>query len=355
MCHDEKVSTANLVPETTNAPAKRPRDVMEDMTSWRLLKTGMVRFRYADGFSFARALAYQVVLTVIPALIVVVALAQRIGQGGGFAQALRDITNTVAPGPAGEVIRIALEQGSQGTVNLAVIITGAVAVVVSGASAMGQLQRAASRVYGVEDDRPTLRRYLVATGLMVSVGVMLVMAFILLTVGESISSVLSDYSSWWTWGRWPVGLLLTLLALAWLFKVAPNRSQPGLKWLMTGSVIAVIAWAATTGLLALYLSASGSFGETYGPLAGIIGFMLWAYLSSIAVLTGLAYAAQLEALRAGAPQPRSTLKEALSSAPPESRSDLGHDHLEEDRSGTHLEGGSGRGRHHEGRTTSSLE
>lgn len=65
-----------------------------------------------------------------------------------------------------------------------------------------------------------------------------------------------------------------------------------------------LLWFVFTGLLSLYLTASKSFGQTYGPLAGIIGIMLWSFLTSLALHLGLAFAAQLEAVRAGAPNPQ---------------------------------------------------
>ncbi len=60
-----------------------------------------------------------------------------------------------------------------------------------------------------------------------------------------------------------------------------------------------------TGLLALYVVKSGSFGTTYGPLTGIFALLLWANLSSVALFLGVAFAAQLEAVRAGLPEPAS--------------------------------------------------
>ena len=65
----------------------------------------------------------------------------------------------------------------------------------------------------------------------------------------------------------------------------------------------MLLWFAFTGLLALYIGASQSFGETYGPLAGFIGLLLWAFVSALALFLGLAVAAQLEAERAGEPDP----------------------------------------------------
>jgi uncharacterized BrkB/YihY/UPF0761 family membrane protein len=59
-----------------------------------------------------------------------------------------------------------------------------------------------------------------------------------------------------------------------------------------------------TVLLGLFFRLSSSFGDTYGPLAGIVALLLWALLSSVAVLFGAAVAAQLEAVRAGASAPQ---------------------------------------------------
>ncbi len=71
-----------------------------------------------------------------------------------------------------------------------------------------------------------------------------------------------------------------------------------------GSIVSVVLWFAFTGVLALFIDASKGFGETYGPLAGTIGVLLWAFLSSLALFLGLAFAAQLEAVRAGVADPR---------------------------------------------------
>jgi uncharacterized BrkB/YihY/UPF0761 family membrane protein len=69
--------------------------------------------------------------------------------------------------------------------------------------------------------------------------------------------------------------------------------------------MSVLLWFVFTGLLALYLDlSSGTFGRTYGPLTGIIAILLWTFLTSLAIYLGLAFAAQLEAVRAGVPQPR---------------------------------------------------
>ena len=86
---------------------------------------------------------------------------------------------------------------------------------------------------------------------------------------------------------------------------APRRQQPAYSWLAFGSGVSLVLWLLLTGLLALYVVKSASFGTTYGPLTGIFALLLWANLSSVALFLGVAFAAQLEAVRAGSPEPAS--------------------------------------------------
>ena len=89
-----------------------------------------------------------------------------------------------------------------------------------------------------------------------------------------------------------------------LFEYSPRRRQPEASWLAVGAATAAMLWLAFMGLLALYIDATDSFGATYGPLAGTIGVLLWAFATAVALFVGLAFAAQLEAVRAGSPSPR---------------------------------------------------
>jgi uncharacterized BrkB/YihY/UPF0761 family membrane protein len=109
--------------------------------------------------------------------------------------------------------------------------------------------------------------------------------------------------TWWSVLRWPFGVALLVFAIAVVLDHAPRRRQPSLSWLALGSGVAVLLSLAATGLLAAYVGLSSSFGNVYGPLAGVFALLLWALLTSIALFYGAAVCAQLEALRAGDPEP----------------------------------------------------
>lgn len=274
-----------------------------------LLQRSFMRFRLADGFSHSRALAFQFILTLLPGLIAVVGFANVLGQET-FTRVLTQTTEDIAPGPAGQVLTQAFEQGDPGRSGTTAFLLGLLAAMVAAAGAMGQIERGSNRIYGVERDRPTVRKYLVATGLAVTAGAAVVAAFVLIVFGSALGDAIGSAKGWsatletaWSIVRWPLGAGLVASAVAMLFKISPQRHQPGWSWLALGSSLAVLLWFAFTGLLALYIGTAQSFGETYGPLAGFIGLLLWSFVSALSLFLGLAVAAQLEAERAGVSEP----------------------------------------------------
>ena len=104
----------------------------------------------------------------------------------------------------------------------------------------------------------------------------------------------------WDVLRWPAGLLLIAVCLAALLGRSVNRRQPGRAWLAFGAGVAVALWALSTIGLALAFRLSSSFGQTYGPLAGLVALQIWTFLSSFSIFYGVSVAAELEAVRAGA-------------------------------------------------------
>ena len=306
------MSTATAVPQTYELEGDDALQTLRD-AGWRpLARDAIVRFRAADGFSHARALAFQITLTALPALIAAVGLATATGQET-LRRVLQDTMVGLSPGPTGDLLTDAFAQASS-TASTAsgklALGLGFVAALVSATVAMTQVERGANRVYGVEQDRPTVSKYAHGFSLACSAGFLIFGAFVLLVAGREIGSALGAVSTSgvvatiWAIARWPVGIALVVGAFALLFKEAPRRRQPSPSWLAVGSLLAVAMWLVLTALLGLYLALSQQFGDAYGPLAGVIGGLLWALLTSLALYLGLAFSAQLEAVRAGSPQPR---------------------------------------------------
>lgn len=97
------------------------------------------------------------------------------------------------------------------------------------------------------------------------------------------------------YGRWPVLALLAMVGLAVLYDVAPHRDRPRWRWVTWGSVVATVIWIVASIGFSIYVRNFGSFGETYGALAGVIVLMLWMFVSAYVILLGAELNSEMEA------------------------------------------------------------
>ena len=308
------MTTARFVPQTRGElEGDEAVETLRRTGRRPLLLASILRFRAADGFSHSRALAFQITLTLLPALIAVVGLAAALGQED-FTRVVRDTIQDLTPGAPGEILTQALRHGSEAghESGETALTAGAIAAVIAGTSAMGQVERGANRIYGVERDRPFLWKYLVGLGLALTAGVLGLLSLVVLMGGAAIRDALDlgdTFDAIWRIARWPLGVAFAVGSVALLFEYSPRRRQPEASWLAFGAGVSVTLFLVFMGVLALYMDATDAFGATYGPIAGTIGVLLWTFLTALALFLGLAFAAQLEAVRAGEPEPRVELQD----------------------------------------------
>lgn len=273
----------------------------------RQAKDAFVRLRYADGFSHARALAFQMCLAAFPGLIALVGLAQTAirARWGGV---VRDTIERITPASSRPVVHAAL--GDPGGGRTFALWLGLAAALLALTVAMGQIERGANRIYGVQRDRPGPAKYGGAFVRALTSGVPIAAGMALLVIGKSLGIALAQTYHWspdqrtaFDVGRWPVGAVLALVSVGVLFRTAPRRRQPPARWLALGAATALVLWLASTAALAAYVDGSASFSATYGPLTAVLALLLWANLSAIALFYGIAFSAQLEARRAGVSAP----------------------------------------------------
>jgi YihY family inner membrane protein len=309
------VSTAALVPETWQLDGDDARATLLHTGRGRLLADSFRRLRVADGFSHARSLAFMTSLVLVQGLIAVVGLASAAG-GTGISEVIVNAIQGAVPGPAGQVLTAAVQQAENAgfSQRYVALIVGLVGTLVTGTTAMGQIERALNRIYGIEQDRPTAQKYGFAFLLALSAGSLAAAAFAVMAWGRGVGDSIDNHvlSTLWGWGRWPIGLVLITGAVTVLFRWCPRRRQPSMSWLAYGATLSVLGWVVVTLGLAGLFSWSSSFGDTYGPLAGVVGLLLWSLLSAVAILFGAAAAAQLEAVRAGVRAPQDQEKVAES-------------------------------------------
>jgi YihY family inner membrane protein len=310
------MTTARTVPVTVEMDG----DELDAEDAWhevrkvglgRLAVDSFHRFRYGDGFTNSRALALQGCLAVVPFLLALTGLASDVDAE----QPARVIAATVQAVSPGHGQKDALAgafsdaDSSERSGELALIF-GLLFALASMTTAVAQVERGLNRIYGIRRDRPALWKYGRAAVLTALLAAPVALGFLLLVAGGPFADAMVEEYGWsstaattWDVARWPVGILLVVSTIAVLLDHAPRRHQPSLSWLALGSGIAVLLSMAATGGLNLYVSMSDSFGDVYGPLAGVFALLLWALLSSIALFYGAAVCAQLEACRAGRHDP----------------------------------------------------
>ena len=301
------MSSVTRVPETSTMDeldAGDARDTLKAYGTGHLAKEAFARFRYGDGFSHSRALALQVCLSFIPLVIALVGLSSTL-HAEQAAEVLRRTLLSLTPGTSSDVIADTLDQSQQssGSGGQLALWLGLATAMVALTTAMAQVERGANRIYGVQRDRPTSQKYTRALVMALVAGAPAMIGFLIVVaggaLGDALEAVYGVSGTLVSVLRWPLGVLLMLVAITLLFQHAPRRRQPGFSWLAFGGAVALLLWLMFTVLLVVYVRTSSGFGTVYGPLTGIIALLLWAQLTSVALFLGMAFGAQLEAVRAG--------------------------------------------------------
>ena len=310
------MTTARTVPVTTEMDgdeldAEDDSHLVRKVGVLRLFVDSFVRFRYGDGFSSSRALALQAALAVVPFMLALTGLAADIDEE----KPQRVLASTIDAVSPGSGSRDALASAVTGPASSErageiALFVGLFFALASMTMAMAQIERGTNRIYGIRRDRPAKWKYGRAAVMTAVLALPVGLGFMLLVAGGAFADAMAKNYAWsdglvtaWNIGRWPVGVALLVFTIAVILDHSPRRRQPGLTWLALGSGVAVLLTLFSTGLLAAYVHKSPSFGDIYGPLAGVFALLLWSLLSAIALFYGTALCAQLEAVRSGHPQP----------------------------------------------------
>jgi membrane protein len=296
--------------EREPAPARDGREAPESPSdlkarSWfGVLKRTGKEFSEDNLTDWAAALTYYGVLSIFPALIVLVSILGLIGESA--TDPLLENLGSLAPGPAQEIFRSAIEnlQGSQGAAGVFFVI-GILGAIWSASGYIAAFMRASNAIYDIPEGRPIWKTLPVRVGLTVLLIVLTVISAVAVTLSGGLATEVGNLLGLgdtavlvWDIAKWPVLLLLVSFMFAVLYWAAPNVKQPGFRWLSPGGVLAVIGWVIASAAFAFYVANFGSYNETYGALAGPIVFLVWLWVSNIMILLGAEFNAELERSRA---------------------------------------------------------
>ncbi|MGC4855843.1 YihY/virulence factor BrkB family protein [Micromonospora sp. DT4] len=254
---------------------------------------------------WAAALTYYGVLSIFPGLLVLVAILGLLGESA--TEGVKDTVNQAVPNDSIQKIindAIGTAHDNGGLASVAAII-GLVAAFWSASGYVGAFMRASNTIYDVPEGRPIWKTLPIRLGVTAVIGVLLLASSVIVVftgrLAEAVGDVVGLGSTAVTvWGiaKWPVLLVLVSLMFAILYWASPNARHGGFRWVSPGGVLAVVIWLVISGLFAVYVSNFGSYDKTYGALAGVIIFLVWLWLSNIAILLGAEFDAELERGRA---------------------------------------------------------
>ncbi|TDP97520.1 YihY/virulence factor BrkB family protein [Labedaea rhizosphaerae] len=280
--------------DTPDGPTELPK-----RTWWEVVKRTVKGFSRDGLTDWAAALTYYSVLSIFPALVVLTAVLGLLGRS--TTQSLIDNLGATVPGATRDILTGAIQQ-VQGTAGFAgpLAIVGIVGALWSASGYIGAFMRAANSVYEMPEGRPIWKTIPLRLGLTLAVVVLLAAC----AFGVVISGDLADRVGHmigigstgvqiWNIAKWPVIAILVGLAFALLYWAAPNVRQPGFRWLSPGGLVAVLLWVLASAGFAFYVVNFSSYNKTYGTLAGVIVFLVWLWVSNIAVLLGMELDAEL--------------------------------------------------------------
>jgi membrane protein len=280
---------------------------------WDILKRTVRAFQEDELTDRAAALTYYGVLSLFPALIVLVSILGLVGKSA--TQPLLDNLTTLAPGPARDIVTGAIKQlaANRATASFA-FVAGLVAAIWSASGYIGAFTRAVNSIYEVEEGRPFWKLRPLQVAITVVVILLLAACALAVVVTGPLARRVGDLVgvggsavTVWDVAKWPAIVLAMMLMLAILYYAAPNVRQPGFRWITPGGILGVLLWIAASAGFALYVANFGSYNKTYGTLAGIVIFLIWLWVSNLAVLLGAELNAELERERemeAGVPEHR---------------------------------------------------
>ncbi|MFF4362097.1 YihY/virulence factor BrkB family protein [Streptomyces sp. NPDC001604] len=276
-----------------DSPTKLPKG------AWAaVLKGSLKEFKDDELADRAAALTYYGVLSLFPALLVLVSLLGITGRSATD-KVLTNIRQ-LTPGSARDIITRAVEQlqNNSGTGSVMALV-GIVLAVWSASGYVAAFIRAANAVYDMPEGRPVWKVLPVRVGVTVVLMVLAVMSALIvvftgglarqtgqaLGIGDTALTV-------WSIAKWPVLVLLVTIMIAILYWATPNAKVKGFRWITPGSLLALAIWLAASAGFAFYVANFASYNKTYGTMAGVIVFLVWLWISNLAILLGLEFDAE---------------------------------------------------------------
>ncbi|BCB78629.1 YihY/virulence factor BrkB family protein [Phytohabitans flavus] len=245
---------------------------------------------------WAAALTYYGVLSLFPAMIVIVALVGLVSEGERTVDTIVEIASSLGAGSVvnnQSVIAQIREVTSGGSASV-LLSFGLIGALWSASGYIGAFTRASNAIYDVRESRKFYKLRPLQLLITAAALVLLAMFALMLIVSGPVTTAIGNALGVgdtarmiWSILKWPVLVLVVMLLLGLLFWIAPDVEQPRFRWITIGGAATLVVWAVASFGFGLYVANFSSYQGTYGTLGGVIAFLVWLYLSNCAVLLGV--------------------------------------------------------------------
>jgi membrane protein len=310
--HQDERETVEAKHEPRGAREGAAPDSPTDVGLVPTLKRTGKEFSADNITDWAASLTYYSVMAIFPAIIALVSIIGLVGDS--LTQPLLDNVGKVAPGPAKDILTSAIKNlsSNKGGAGIAFIV-GLLLALNSASSYISAFTRASNSIYDVEEGRPIWK----LKPQQIGITLVMLLLLVVITVAVAVSGPLakevgkvvgvgSSAVTIWDIAKIPVILLVVSFMFAFLYKTAPNVKQPGFKFWSPGGLVAVVIWVVASLLFALYVAKFASYNKTYGSMGGVIVFLLWLWITNLAILFGAEFNSELQRSQqraAGEPAP----------------------------------------------------
>jgi membrane protein len=266
---------------------------------------------------WAAALTYYGIQSIFPGLLVLVTLLGLLGKSA--TQPLITGLAKSAPSDVRQIVVSAMEhlQKSHATAGVLAVV-GILVGLRSASSYVAAFMRASNAIYDVPEGRPFWKTMPIRFGVTLAMLVLLVISALIVVVTGGLAArvghalgIGSVAVTVWDIAKWPVLLIIVSVMFAVLYWASPNAKHD-FRWVSPGGLLAVVMWLIASGLFAVYIANFANYNKVYGSLGGIIIFLVWMYISNLAILIGAEFNAELErgrAIVAGVPSDREPFAE----------------------------------------------
>ena len=308
-----------IPPQTTYAPG--PDSPLElGKAGWgSILKRSFKEFKQDRAAMTAGSLAYHWFLSLFPALIALLGVASLAGMRASTVHHLEHGVDKALPGSVANVFNTAITTalGRSSSGSLTAVIIGVLIALWGASSGMAALQTGLDIAYDVPTDRKFIVKRLYSVPLMLATAVLGGIATVLIVFGAPLGSAIEGHVGLtgtafivvWTIVRWVLTIIVITVLFSVFYYLGPNREAPHWKWVSPGGLLGSAIFLAASLGFSFYVTKFGSYGKTYGALAGVVILIFWLYLTGIAIMLGAEVNAEAErqaAAQAGYPQARAS-------------------------------------------------